>query len=74
MNKLITVSAIMWGVGIWMLVLLNTYAVDRLETQTISINPAEVRKLMTDCDGVFKIHQEHVEDIVVYRVECQERR
>ena len=40
--------------------------------QTITIKPAEVRKLMSDCNGVFSISQDEVDGVIVYSVRCDE--
>ena len=45
------------------------YTEDKKEL-TITVHPAEVRKLMGDCKGHFKINQETVDGQTIFTVEC----
>jgi len=51
---------------LWVLVVVNTLNIDYLQNYTITIKPAEVRKLMQECEGVFEIKEVNN----LYKVRC----
>lgn len=54
------------------LVMRHEVDIKTLQTQTITIHSTEVRKLLSDCNGVFKIHQEWLDGQLTYTVSCDE--
>ena len=56
---------------LWGMREINSGYIKTLQTQTIPIQPSEVRQLMSDCKGVFKIHQDNIDGQLTFTVECQ---
>jgi len=62
-----TITAMLISMFImWVLVVWNIRDIERLKHPTIVIKPAEVRRLMQSCEGVFEIKE--VNDF--YQVRC----